>query len=225
MTRDRGAESAQGGHRDEHQLLKRCSVGALDESGAPHEPNILSGSSQFSDGQATLQPMRASLQSVRRVVLVLYALVLLFLIATSSPRLVGDGGEYRAMAVQLASGHVPRPGATSSFLAYSALAVPGIWVTHWMGTNDLYAFTALNVSLLLSAAFVALRRLHWSAVLLVFVSPILWWVDKAHTEPFTFSLVTITLVLCVEQPSWAFVAAGLAATRTRRLRSSLWLSR
>jgi len=150
---------------------------------------------------------------VRRVVLVLYALVLLFLIATSSPRLVGDGGEYRAMAVQLASGHVPRPGATSHFLAYSALAVPGIWVTHWMGTNDLYAFTALNVSLLLSAAFVALRRLHWSAVLLVFVSPILWWVDKAHTEPFTFSLVTITLVLCVEQPSWAFVAAGLAATQ------------
>ena len=45
------------------------------------------------------------------------------------------------------------------------------------------------------------------------MSPILWWVDKAHTEPFTFSLVTITLVLCVEQPSWAFVAAGLAATQ------------
>ena len=61
------------------------------------------------------------------------------------------------MAVQPASGHVPRPGATSHLLNYSALAVPGIWVTHWMGTNDLYAFTALNVSLLSLAALVALE--------------------------------------------------------------------
>ena len=49
--------------------------------------------------------------------------------------------------------------------------------------------------------------------LLLFAGPILWWLDKAHSEPFSFALLTIAILLTIERPWWALLAAGVATTQ------------
>ena len=43
--------------------------------------------------------------------------------------------------------------------------------------------------------------------------PILWWLDKVHTEVFTFSLLAIALALVSSRPWLASIAAALASTQ------------
>jgi hypothetical protein len=99
------------------------------------------------------------------------------------------------------------------FWFYSMLAVPEVWMLEAVGLKTYYAFTLLNIGLLLTALWVASSRLEWPALTLLFLSPIIWWIDKAHTEIFTFSMLTIAMTLIVERPWWALVCAGLASTQ------------
>src|SRR5262245_26546527 len=170
------------------------------------------------------------------------------LIAGSPHRLVGDGREYLAQAIEFASLRGPafRPGDIphiqaelarfdpalanwdiwSSTVAdvsrgrvflhfwfYALLAAPGIWVTNALGVPPTIAFTALNLVLLVTALWIALPRIGPAAGILLFAGPIVWWIDKAHTEVFTFSLLTIAFALMRERPWWSMVAAGLASTQ------------
>jgi hypothetical protein len=183
----------------------------------------------------------------RRSMLVALALALA-LIAGSSPRVVGDGGEYLAQALNFASlrgpafdpDHIPSiqariaaadprlarwhiPSTTVAsrdgrrdfdhFWFYALLATPGIWVTRAAGVNPLFAFTLLNLVLLGLALRVSLPRMGPAACLLVFAGPVVWWLDKAHTEAFTFAMVTIAVALARDCPWWSMVAAGAAATQ------------
>lgn len=99
------------------------------------------------------------------------------------------------------------------FWFYPMLAVPEVWLLKAVGVKPCYAFILLNIALLLTALWVASSSLNWPVLLLLFMSPIIWWIDKAHTEIFTFSMLTIAMTLIVERPWWALVCAGLASTQ------------
>ena len=181
-------------------------------------------------------------------ILIVAGALALCLIAGSPQRLVGDGREYLAQAVNFASFHGPafRPadipsvqseiarfdpalanwdiwGATVAdakrgrvflhFWFYALLATPGVWITTLLRAPPTFAFTALNLVLLGTALWVALPRIGTAACLLLFAGPIMWWIDKAHTEVFTFALLTITFALMREQPWWSMLAAGAASTQ------------
>lgn len=97
------------------------------------------------------------------------------------------------------------------FWFYGLLAAPGVWLTNTLGLPPTLAFTALNVVLLGAALWVALPRIGPAACLLLFAGPIMWWIDKAHTEVFTFALLTIAFALMRERPWWSMLAAGAAS--------------
>ncbi|MCC7010663.1 MAG: hypothetical protein IT184_17770 [Acidobacteria bacterium] len=99
------------------------------------------------------------------------------------------------------------------FWFYSLLAVPGVWLTRLVGASPVYGFALLNAALLLGALAVALPRLGTPVSVLLFASPIVWWIDKPHTEPYTFAMLTIAMVLFEERPWWAVLAAGAAAVQ------------
>jgi hypothetical protein len=99
------------------------------------------------------------------------------------------------------------------FWVYALLATPALWVTNAVGAPPTLAFAALNLVLLGTALWLTLPRIGMAACLLLFGGPILWWIDKAHTEIFTFSLLMITFALMRDRPWWAMIAAGAAATQ------------
>lgn len=99
------------------------------------------------------------------------------------------------------------------FWVYALLATPGLWVTNAFGAPPTLAFAALNLALLGTALWLTLPRIGPAACLLLFAGPILWWIDKAHTEIFTFALLMITFALMRDRPWWSMIAAGAAATQ------------
>jgi hypothetical protein len=170
------------------------------------------------------------------------------LIAASPQRLVGDGREYLAQAIEFAAFRGPafRPGDIPHiqaeltrfdpalanwdiwsstvadvnrgrvflhFWVYALLAAPGVWVTTVLGVAPTAAFTALNLVLFGAALWVAFPRIGAAACILLFAGPIVWWIDKAHTEVFTFALLTIAFALMYERPWWSMLAAGAASTQ------------
>src|SRR4029453_3648684 len=170
------------------------------------------------------------------------------LIAGSPQRLIGDGREYLAQAVEFASFHGPafRPSDIPHLQAelarfdpalanwdiwsstvgdvnrgrvflhfwfYALLAAPGVWITNALGAPPTYAFTALNLVLLGAALWVVFPRVGPAACILVFAGPIVWWIDKAHTEVFTFAMLTIAFARMRDRPWWSMVAAGAASTQ------------
>ena len=170
-------------------------------------------------------------------------------LAAGSPlRSVGDGGEYLAMGLNLASLRHPAvaPGNITAiqqdmseadpalahwdirrysfaagdrrrdfvhFWMYPLVSVPALWLTQLVGASPLVAFTITNLGLLALALWIGLPRLGGALCLLLFGGPIVWWIDKAHTEVFTFSLLCIALLLMKERPWWSLVAAGAAAAQ------------
>src|SRR4051812_17381168 len=184
----------------------------------------------------------------RAQVLIVAGALAVSLIAGSPQRLVGDGREYLAQAINFASFHGPafRPadlpairsrmarfdprlenwdirGATVAdarrgrvflhFWFYGLLAAPLLWLTDLVGAPPTLAFAAVNLALLGTALWVALPRIGTAACLLIFGGPILWWIDKAHTEVFTFALLTIAFASMRDRPWWALLASGAAATQ------------
>ena len=184
----------------------------------------------------------------RAYVLAVAGIAAVALIAGAPRRLVGDGREYLAQAINFASLHGPalRPahlddiqsemarfdpslaawdirGATvpdshrnrdfQHFWFYALLATPGLWVTRLLHAAPTLAFAAVNLTLLGIALWLVLPRIGAAACLLLFASPIVWWIDKAHTEAFTFALLIVVFATLAERPWWSIVAAGAAATQ------------
>jgi hypothetical protein len=160
--------------------------------------------------------------------------VLAGLLLTSTPRAIGDGDEYLVTGRKLADFQWPsfsqsdvdrlhpglkwvptRNGAfeVPHFWMYPLLAAPAIKVADMLGLSVAWAFAALNVALFACVAAVALRRAWPGAAVLVLLSPIVWWLDKAHTETFTFSLLALTILLVRDRPGVAMACIGLAATQ------------
>jgi hypothetical protein len=180
--------------------------------------------------------------------LILAGALAICLAAVSPQRLVGDGREYLAQAIEFSSlrgpafrpGDLPHiqtelarfdPGLANwdlwsstvgdvnrgrvflHFWFYALLAAPGVWLTKALGVPPTTAFTALNLVLFGSALWVALPRIGAAGCILLFAGPIVWWIDKAHTEVFTFALLTIAFALMRERPWWSMLAAGAASTQ------------
>lgn len=99
------------------------------------------------------------------------------------------------------------------FWMYALLATPPMWLTMGVGVSPLWAFTILNLALFAFALWIVLPHIGRSVAVLLYVSPFIWWIDKAHTEVFTVSLLTIAIVTMRDRPWWALAAAGLAATQ------------
>jgi len=207
-----------------------------------------------------------------------YALLLVVCAATSPPRRVGDGGEYVAMALNLARTGSPSftrddidrveaelrsigsgfeivrltmPGLEGRdgrqemphFWLYSATAAPFVVLAETAGIHVNHAFTLVNAALLLVAAVVIARHAGAPLAALILVSPIVWWVDKAHGDSATYALLAIGLTL-IRGPLWiaapilgiaaaqnpaialtwpALVLAGLPANRARWRDRRLWM--
>ena len=81
------------------------------------------------------------------------------------------------------------------FWLYSALAAPGVALAGALGLHPNLGFVLANAALFLGALWIVSGALGWPASVLLFASPVLWWIDKAHTEVFTFSLLSIALAL------------------------------
>jgi len=99
------------------------------------------------------------------------------------------------------------------FWFYPLLAAPFVRLAEAAGAHPNYGFAALNVLLLLATTWVLCRRLDVASVLLLVGGPIIWWLDKAHTEVFTFSMLAMGLILLKDSPWWTMVAFGAAATQ------------
>lgn len=169
-------------------------------------------------------------------------------VAGSTARIVGDGGEYvfqalnfsalsgpavgrraigqlgptvRALSPHLTdwdieAATIETTGGRRNFLHfwfYALLATPAMWLVLALGLSPLHAFSLTNGVLFGAAIWVLLPRIGASATILLAASPVVWWLDKAHTEVFTFSLLCLALGLARDRPAWALIAAGVAATQ------------
>ena len=100
------------------------------------------------------------------------------------------------------------------FFTYPALAAPFLAVVQNFDMNPIRAFTALNMVLLLGGLWVVMRRLHWLPAVLVFAGPAFWWVDKVHSELFTFSLMAVAMTfLFSRRPVAAMLVFGVLASQ------------
>jgi hypothetical protein len=179
---------------------------------------------------------------------VVYAAILLAGVSLSSPRDVGDGQQYMAMAMNIADLH--GPGLTpadlesvearldklggsygrypitnpalldhsgrqlfSHFWFYPALAAPGVWLASELGLHPNLGFTLVNVLLLLVSFALVSRQVPISVALLLFVGPIMWWVDKPGVEPLMFAMIAIAVASINTKPWWSFVALAIAASQ------------
>lgn len=166
-----------------------------------------------------------------------FAVLCLVLVAGSEPRRIGDGGEYTAMAWQLANlrppalslddialldqhyaelgdrmtgfeGSVPTyQGLLSDgrfdqlhFWIYPLMAAPGVKVAKWLGQPDTYAFAALNIALATFTFGIVMRRKGLFVAALLFLSPLLWWIDKAHGEVLVFCMLLLALLWLRDRP-------------------------
>ena len=188
--------------------------------------------------------MAAPSRGTRAALLTSLLALTLGLTALSTPRHIGDSGEYLAMSLNLS--RLAPPSLTPAELAeaqallplgaaaqlkmprlqgrdgrqdfphfwfYSLLAAPFVRIAQSAGMPPIVGFSALNLLLLLGVAVLLSTRVSPSVLLLVVAGPILWWIDKPHTEVFTVSLITTALVLLRSAPWWSIVAFGAAATQ------------
>jgi hypothetical protein len=177
-----------------------------------------------------------------------YLATLLAAVWMSTPRRVGDGGEYFVMATQLAALQPPSltrdeldvaaqrlkqvgsgfeaaliqypnlvgPDGRQEFLhywLYPLFVAPLVPVAHALDLHPNWAFTLTNLLFLTGAVFVIARLAPAIVVVAGFFSPVIWWADKAHTEAFLFSAVSVAAMLFQTAPSAAMLVYGLAGAQ------------
>jgi hypothetical protein len=103
------------------------------------------------------------------------------------------------------------------FFLYPLVVAPAVPVVGWLGLHPNWAFTIVNAILLSGAVFVVASRYPIVAAVAGFVGPIIWWVDKAHTEAFLFATVTVAAVTLRERPAFALVMYALAGAQNAAL--------
>jgi hypothetical protein len=148
-----------------------------------------------------------------RDLVVAYAVGLAACAVTSGPRLVGDGAEYFAMASAFRSLRWPALELSDHFWLYSALASPLIALTDSARVGPLWGFFLFNLLLLVSAFAAMLSRFGRPPTLLLFIGPVLWWVDKVHPEVLMFSMLAMAVAFLRDTPWWSFVTLGVAAAQ------------
>jgi hypothetical protein len=107
------------------------------------------------------------------------------------------------------------------FWLYSLLAAPFVRAALAAGVTPLAGFTALNALLLGVSLVVIVKRGGPLAALLLTAGPIMWWIDKAHTEMLTFACVSAAIAWLPSTPWWSFVALGLGAAQNPPLMLAL----
>ena len=97
------------------------------------------------------------------------------------------------------------------FWIYPLMVSPASVVVHALNLPDTYAFAAFNILLASLVLFIVARRLGVAAAALLFVSPLLWWVDKPHAEVLMFCAILLALLWRRERPLWGMLCLALAA--------------
>jgi hypothetical protein len=103
------------------------------------------------------------------------------------------------------------------FWLYPLLAAPFVRAAAGLGWHPAAGFTVLNLLLLAAAVAAILWRAGVWPALLLGVGPVLWWVDKAHTEVLTFAVLTVAIVSLPVAPWWALLALGVGAAQNPAL--------
>lgn len=103
------------------------------------------------------------------------------------------------------------------FWLYSLFAAPFVRAARLFGINPLVGFTGLNMALLMALAVLIHARASPAAALLVVTGPVVWWIDKAHTEALTSVALATALVLVRTHPWWSILAAGIGAAQNPAL--------
>lgn len=96
----------------------------------------------------------------------------------------------------------------SHFWLYPLLAAPIIALMDALTLHPGYAFLMVNAGLLGLALWTVQRAFSPVVALLLLASPVIWFVNKAQVEVFTFSLLAIAMA---QARQGRFLAAGLAA--------------
>jgi len=107
------------------------------------------------------------------------------------------------------------------FWLYPLLAAPWIWVARGLAFPVNAAFTFVNILFLVGALWIVSNHVRRDVALLLFVGPIIWWVDKGHTEAFTFALLASGVALVTAAPWWSLVALGAAAAQNPAIAATL----
>jgi hypothetical protein len=141
---------------------------------------------------------------------IVYTVLLAVLAATSRPRLAGDGPEYLAMARDFARFEWPAAEVTHFWL-YSLLAAPFVAVTERLYFGAPLGFLILNVILLVTAFIAVGARLGLAPLALLFLGPVVWWMDKVAAEVFMFAALAVASATLRSRPGWALVSLGVAA--------------
>ena len=171
---------------------------------------------------------------------------------SSTPRRVGDGVEYWAMAEQMRTGRLPAAtrgelirlereaqaigrgfdqspvrfeGLVAAdgrqdfphFWLYPLVNVPALALTTAIGVHPNWAFTITNILLLTLAFAIVSRHLSISWALLILAGPLIWWIDKAHGDVFTVSLLAIGCTLWLRAPAWGVICVAIAAAQNPAL--------
>jgi hypothetical protein len=109
--------------------------------------------------------------------------------------------------------HVNRRGDRefAHFSFYSALAAPFAGLAMAVGASPLRGFALLNLLLYAGAWRVLAPRTGPVVLAVVWLGPIVWWIDKVHTEVFTVTLLGIACALLPACPWWSAITASLVS--------------
>jgi hypothetical protein len=99
------------------------------------------------------------------------------------------------------------------FWLYSALVAPFASAMSVVGAHPNVAFTVVNAAMLLALVWLLCTRGDYLLALVVGIGPIVWWVDKAHSEVFMVSAIGAACLLADEHRRWGFWAAAIAAAQ------------
>ncbi len=103
------------------------------------------------------------------------------------------------------------------FWLYPLLAAPMVPVARALDLHPNWAFTFTNLLLLVAAVFVLARHVPVVAIVAGFISPILWWADKAHAEAFLFAAVSMAAAIFERAPATAVIVFAFAGAQNAAL--------
>ncbi|MEQ1702888.1 MAG: hypothetical protein ABMA25_22505 [Ilumatobacteraceae bacterium] len=107
------------------------------------------------------------------------------------------------------------------FWIYPLAAAPFVKVMHLLNLPDTYGFAAFNIGLAAFAFGVVARRRGLLVAALLFVSPLLWWIDKPHAEVFMCSLLLLALLWARDRPQLGLIAMALVVANNVSLGPAL----
>lgn len=102
----------------------------------------------------------------------------------------------------------------SHFWLYPLLASPAVALLTPLGVHPGYAFLAVNAVVLAIALWQIAATTRPAVALLLLASPLLWFVNKAQVEVFTFGCLALAMTLAIRgRFAWAALAAAVASTQ------------